>query len=173
MLQVFSCCLDASRRKENTWTASGCVHFVQGRADAYSGQCGAEGLYDALLRHFKEAPPSSDDMAQLSMLQQRHGGTHGIYDYACTTVFLCAQESMLESTTLKSTVLGSIASFNDLVPLHQLAGNVSGSPVATPRRTPSPRNSRAPPRGECPPPPTHCPYSVGDRHNHGKDADPT
>lgn len=114
MERVITCCLDMTRGKHPTWTASTCVHFMKDRAAEVEEGAGADAVYETILHHFKKTPPTDGDMAQLSLLHQHHSGSHGIYDYACTTVFLCAQESLLDAASLKGSTLGSIKSFTEL-----------------------------------------------------------
>lgn len=91
------------------WTSDACVSFLKEMTAEAS-----DDLHSAVVAHFVRCPPENADMAQLSMLQQSFEGSMGIEDYACTTVFLCAQEAILNITEHRPQTLQSISSFAKL-----------------------------------------------------------
>ena len=106
-MDIFCCCFE--RERPTAWTGSSCVSWLKKqRVES------ADELHAVILEHFTRFPPSPSDMATLSILQQRFEGTMGIYDYACTTVYLCAQEAIMEASYDTEKTLQSISSFNEL-----------------------------------------------------------
>ena len=76
---------------------------------------GVDEVNERLVAHFLRHPPTEPQMARLSILQQTLNGTHGVEDYACTTLFLCAQQAIIDApASARAASIQSIESFSDL-----------------------------------------------------------
>ena len=61
-----------------------------------------ERAVDVLVRSLVLQPPTELEMRRLSLLQQQVAGTHGEAEYAATTLWLCAIQSIAEGRRCRS-----------------------------------------------------------------------
>ena len=81
-------CCSCWRGHRSRWhCAQACVRTLQRVAGADA--C-ADQVHECLVAYLVSDPPSDAELTRLARLHRRHGGSHGIEDYACTTLYGCA-----------------------------------------------------------------------------------
>ena len=77
----------------------------------------ADQVYERLVAYLSRDPPSDTELARLTVLYVRHQGSHGIEDYACTTLYACATQAFRREWEPdgRSVSMQSIASFARIV----------------------------------------------------------
>ncbi len=102
------CCRKGSTR---FGTSDACIRLIR-RSSQQSD--GADEIFDRLICHFHQFPVTEKELGRLSLLQQHFENTHGMEEYACTTVYLCAQYSKMNQKDTRVSTVRSIRSFNEL-----------------------------------------------------------
>lgn len=106
------------RRKPRWKDANACIRLLQHFS---SSNASADEINNKLVDFFLMSPPSLVELQRLSLLQQEYDGTNGIEDFACSTVFLCSQQAIIDQNNsgdtkliARITSIRSITSFSEL-----------------------------------------------------------
>ena len=129
---IVACCHE---RKSKWSSASVCIRTLEAMSGA---TCGADEINDKLVDHFLRTPPTDLDMRALATLHQQFSQTNGIEDFACTTIYLCAQQAIMERARVSLTdsqgilrvrvaTVRSISSFSELAQAQFVCASATGA----------------------------------------------
>ena len=93
---------DMKLLRERARTISNVMDAVAMLRDILQKETPADELVDKLLDLYAYQPPTDEELARLSLLQQSMTNTGGAEEYATLTIWMCALQSLLDSENGKS-----------------------------------------------------------------------
>ncbi len=92
---------DLRRSMSDIRNTRDCVDVTRSLTETQSS---TDDLCTALVRLYSRRLPKESELRTLSLLQQQVYGTYGVEEYAVTTLWLCALQSIMESELRRATV---------------------------------------------------------------------